>query len=67
MLPILGKPLVLYILAISSSLVALLAQHDENEKELSIYYININCLTYEVNYKNIEKAYLVVVFASQSL
>ena len=36
-------------------------------KERAIYYINYTLVTYKLNYTYIEKAYLVVVFASQKL
>ena len=65
--PILGKPLILYISAIASSLGALLAQSDETTKELPIYYINQNLVAYEINYTSIKKACLEVVFTSQKL
>ena len=64
--PILKKPLILYISAIASSLGALLAQSDEIGKERAIYYINQTFVAYEINYTSIEKACLVVVFASQN-
>ena len=62
--PILGKPLILYISAIESSLGVLLAQLDEHEKEREIYYISHTLISYEVNYTSIKKACLAVVFAS---
>ena len=65
--PIEGKPLILYISTIANSLGALLAQQDESRKEREIYYINHTLVQYELNYTCIEKACLVVVFASQKL
>ena len=65
--PILGKPLILYISATDTSLGAFLAQLDENGKERVIYYISRTLVSYEVNYNNIEKSCLAVVFASQKL
>lgn len=65
--PILGKPLILYVLAIESSLGALLAQLDDTGKERAIYYISHTLVSYEVNYTSIEKSCLAVVFASQNL
>ena len=62
-----GKPLILYILAKDSSLGALLAQSDKNGKECAIYYINRTLVVYEMNYRNIDKACLGVVFSSQKL
>ena len=63
--PIQGKPLILCILDTTNSPGALLAQHSENGKERAIYYISHTLLSYDINYKNIEKVFLVVVFASQ--
>ena len=65
--PILGKPLILYISAMVSSLGGLLAQSDEMGKERAIYYISQTLVAYEINYTSIEKSCLVVVFASQKL
>ena len=65
--PILGKSLILYISTTTSSIGALLAQSDEIGKERAIYYISQTLVAYEINYTSIEKACLVVVFASQKL
>lgn len=65
--PIQGKPLILYISAIDTSLGALLAQHDENKKERAIYYISRTLVSYERNYTIIEKGCLALVFASHKL
>lgn len=65
--PIQGKPLILYISAIDTSLRALLAQQDDNKKEGAIYYINRTLVSYEMNYTKIEKACLALVLASQKL
>ena len=56
--PILGKPLILYILATTSTLGALLAQSDETCKERAIYFISQTLVAYEINYTSIEKAFL---------
>lgn len=65
MLPILGKPLILYILEIVATLNALLAQHDENGKERAIYYISRTMVGHELNYTSIDKSCLLVVFVAQ--
>lgn len=65
--PVSGKPLILYILATTSSLGALLSQSDETSKECAIYYISQTLVTYKMNYTSIEKACLARVFASQKL
>lgn len=57
----------LYILAMDSSLGALLAQSDEIGKECAIYYISRTMVAYEMNYNTIGKVFLVVVSASQKL
>ena len=65
--PIYGKPLILYISAIETSLGILLAQEDNDNKERAIYYLSHMLISYEINYYIIEKACLAVVFASQKL
>ena len=65
--PILGKLLILYILATTTCLGALLAQHDENGKEQAIYYVNRTLALYEVNYINIEIYFLTITFSSQNI
>lgn len=65
--PTLGKPLLLYISATNLALGALLAQHDDKGKQRAIYYISRTLIGYELNYTSIEKACLVVIFASQKL
>ena len=65
--PIYGKPLILYISVIEPSLGILLAQEDDNNKEWAIYYLSHTLISYEMNYNIIEKDYLAIVFASQSL
>ena len=65
--PIPGKPLILCISAIDSSLGELLAQSDEMGKEISIYYISQTLVAYEINYTSIEKACHAIVFSSQKL
>lgn len=42
-----SKPILLYIAASSHALVALLAQHDKDGKECSVYYISRTLLNYE--------------------
>ena len=64
---ILGKPFLLYISAMDTTLGALLAQNDEQKRERAIYYITQTLVGYELNYSLIEHACLVVVFATQKL
>ena len=65
--PIYGKPLILYISATKTYLGILLAQEDNDNKERSIHYLSHTLISYEMNYSIIEKAFLVIVFASQKL
>ena len=64
---ILWKQLILYILVTESSLGEFLAQLDEHGNDREIHYISHTLVSFEVNYTSIEKACLIVVFASQKL
>lgn len=64
---ILHKPLLLYISLKDKSIGALLAQENDQGKEIPIYYISLTLVNHELNYTFIEKACLVIVFASQKL
>lgn len=61
-----GRPLILYIIATPIALGALLAQLDNAGKERAIYYISRTLVGYELNYTPMDKACLVVVFATQN-
>ena len=61
--PIFGKPLILYISVIETSLGILLAQEDNNNKDQAIYYLSRTLISYEMNYSIIEKSYLAVIFS----
>lgn len=63
--PISGNPFILYILATTATLGALLAQHNENGKERAIYYIIRTMVGHEHNYTSIERACLAFMFAAQ--
>jgi len=65
--PIQGKPLYLYISTTPTALGALLAQQDYEGKERAIYYISHTLVGYELQYCQIKRSCLVVVFASQKL
>lgn len=65
MAPMPGKSLLLYISTTTSSLGALLTQHDAQGHETIIYYIRRILVSYELNYIVIKKAYLAMVFSSQ--
>lgn len=55
MSPTLGKPLLLYMAAMKSSLGVLLAQHNEEGKEHALYYLSRTMVGVELNYSPIEK------------
>jgi hypothetical protein len=65
--PIKGKPLILYTAAMPTSLGALLAQNNNDGKEMSPYYLSHTLLGAECNYPDIEKICLSLVFAAQKL
>ena len=65
--PISGKPFLLYISTMDTTLGALLAQNDEQGRERPIYYINRTLVGYELNYSLIERVCLVVIFAAQKV
>ncbi|XP_070026442.1 uncharacterized protein [Nicotiana sylvestris] len=65
--PILGKPLILYILAQERSVGALLAQKNSEEKENSLYYLSKMMTPNDLNYSPIKKLCLALVFSIQKL
>ncbi|GLJ16330.1 hypothetical protein SUGI_0276010 [Cryptomeria japonica] len=65
--PVPDQPLLLYISTTPTALGALLTQQITEGKEKSVYYISRTLVGYELNYTAIERACLVVVFASQKL
>lgn len=67
MSPAPGKPLLLYVAAMESSLGALLAQHNEEEKDHALYYLSKTMIDTELNYPSIEKICLALIFALQKL
>lgn len=62
-----GKPLLLYVATIKSSLRALLAQHNEEGKEHDLYYLSRTMDSPELNYSPIEKICMALVFTLQKL
>ncbi|KAM1087466.1 hypothetical protein ACFX2B_012841 [Malus domestica] len=62
-----GKPLILYIAAQEGSIGALLAQENEDQKERALYYLGITLTGAELNYSQIEKMCLALVFVVQKL
>jgi hypothetical protein len=65
--PVKGRPLILYTAAMPTSLGALLAQTNDDRKEVSLYYLSRTLLGAECNYPDIEKICLAHVFAAQKL
>jgi ribonuclease HI len=65
--PVKGKPLILYTAAMPTSLGALLAQNNDDGKEVALYYLSRTLLGAECNYPDIEKICLALVFATQKL
>ncbi|XP_060968195.1 uncharacterized protein LOC133035834 [Cannabis sativa] len=55
--PILGKPLILYITSLDRSLGAMLAQNNEEGKEVALYYLSKTLVGAEQNYPPIEKVF----------
>lgn len=65
--PVQGKPMVLYIVALPYSLGALLSQHNEEEKEVALYYLSRTLVGPENNYFPIEKLCLALIFVTKKL
>lgn len=65
--PIFGCPLILCISVTPTTLRALLAQHDNNDREKAIYHISHTLVGYELNYTPMEKSFLIVVISTQKL
>jgi hypothetical protein len=61
------KPIILYLAMSAHALVALLAQKDNNSKEILVYYIRWNLIYYEKQYMMIEKQYLDLRFSTRKL
>ncbi|XP_074313449.1 uncharacterized protein LOC141648620 [Silene latifolia] len=62
-----GRPFILYIAAQERSLGALCAQENEDKKERALYYLSRTLVGAELNYSQIEKICLALVFAIQKL
>ena len=62
-----GKPLLLYLASNSQAIGALLVQEDDEGNEQPIYYVSKALKDIEIKYHKIEKASLVVIYASQRL
>ena len=57
----------LYLASNSQAIIALLAQEDDDGNEQSVYYVSRTLKDTETRYPRIEKACLVVIYASQRL
>lgn len=67
MSPALGKPSLLYVATMESSLGAMLAQHNEEGNEHALYYLCWTMVNAKLNYSPIEKIYLALIFILQKL
>jgi hypothetical protein len=65
--PVKGCPLILYIATQSASVGALLAQHNDEGKEVACYYLSHTLVGAENNYSPIEKLCLALVFSLKKL
>ena len=65
--PMLGNPLILYIVAHERSLGALLAQENEEGKEQALYYLSRTLIGVELNYTPVEKICLALLYAIKKL
>ena len=67
MAPIIGKSLILYVVALERSLGALLAQNNEEGKENALYYLSRTLVGAKHNYSPLEKVCLALIFVVQKL
>ena len=65
--PVRGRPLLLYLALNSQVIGVLLAQEDDDGNEQPIYYVNRTLKDMDTRYPRIERACLVVIYASQRL
>ena len=65
--PVKGRPLILYIAVQPASLGALLAQHNDEGKEVACYYLSRTMVGAECNYSPIGKLCLALIFALKKL
>ena len=62
--PVQGRPLLLYLASNSQVIGALLAQEDDQRNEQPVYYVSRMLKDTETRYPRIEKACLVIIYAS---
>ena len=65
--PVRGRPLLLYLASNSQEIGALLAQENDQRNEQPIYHVSRTLKDIETRYPRIEKACLVIIYASQRL
>ena len=66
--PVLGRPLILYLIVHERSMGCVLGQHDEIEcKEQAIYYLSKKFTDYESRYSPLEKMCYALAWAAQRL
>ena len=65
--PVCGKLLLLYLVSNSQAIGALLAREDDEGNEQAVYYVSRALKDAKIRYPKIERACLVVIYASQRL
>jgi hypothetical protein len=65
--PVKGRPIILYIATQPTSIGVLLAQHNDEGKEVACYYLSRTLVGAENNYSPIEKLCLALVFSLKKL
>ena len=65
--PVRGRPLLLYLALNSQAIGALPAQEDDQGNEQPVYYVSKTLKDTKARYPRIEKAFLVIIYASQRL
>ncbi|PKA60269.1 hypothetical protein AXF42_Ash008328 [Apostasia shenzhenica] len=62
-----ARLLILYTAALDESLRAFLAQHNEENNEMALYYLNRRMIGAKIRYSSIQKHCLELIFAVQKL
>lgn len=65
--PVQGRPFILYTCALEYSLGAMLAQENDEGKEMALYYLSRKMMGAEFRYSPVEKECLALMFAVQKL
>ena len=68
MLPVLGRPLILYMTVLDESMRCMMGQHnDSGKRERAVYYLSKKFTTCEMNYSLLERTCCALVWASHRL